>query len=449
MIELISIQFAHHPTGDFEVAAYNVRKNATTEIAVPEWVPGRTAADSRAVYDWTNFALQRLVAIKVRLRTTNLNIGSAYISARAISSVPESRRGCGFFARWFTRTRPNPADINVNILTGVREQLVNFGADGESGEIIFYALYDYAPVIRITSGTTTWIWSSRQTPEESLTSFIQTQHTFYSIFRPAPPWVLEATDESSRHHLLWTDVLDHVCWWARGTQDPMEGATWITQQMYLRGSPDINRLRYEHVAGRASFANRETHRFDLQGFLNAIDLAGTGITTVNSDDCACALVCFINAVCGGTSVLVIGAEPQNAGEAGLDRKIYLNKVRPIGSEWDHVIDSQRDGAGSFLWHHSAVIDPYHELIWDATLQVTERPGTPERTPLYVAEFKFGRIGEVDYFRDPDMFYVRDGADRWLRYYRYHLAKPDDTLTSSQTACNPRQDLQYIPIIWWE
>lgn len=437
MLELLSIQFAHTPSLESYATALNVRKNGSTEASVPEWIPGRTAGDSRAVYAISGIT-GRLIKIRVRIRSTDMQQGPVFIRARAYVPSDQIQRGCNAIVGLFLLKKVNPDDINVYILGDVAEQRVNF-MRGIADDLEFTVAQ--RGVDFIATGKTTWTWECRTSSTGTWAPFAQTEHTIYTVLSPpTEPWELSGRDEVTQHHLLWTDLLEHACWWARGqrTLDGAAGA--ITEQLYERGSSTFNLLRYEHGSGSPAFTDRRSRRFNLQGFLNAIDLSRRTPTDVNCDDCSCALVTFANALGCELWVVPVGSRPSASG-GGLDRHIYLNPIRVIGSEWNNVIREQNDAMlGNYFWYHSVAMTgecTFEDNVYDGMLQVNGNtpPFSDARPePLYVKKFRFGAIGDTDYPDD--------------RVYRYRLAKQNIGTTQSQNYCTPRNDLRYRPVVWW-
>jgi hypothetical protein len=426
MIELVSIQFAHTPSSSLNTAAIAVRKNGTTPASVPEWIPGRTATDSLAVYAISDTAIHP-ITIRVRLRATDLQVTSVFIRAQTSIPSDQQRRGCNAIVGLFTGRSVNPDDINVTILGDVAEQVVSFGADGLSAEMEFTVTAPREAVDYIASGKTTWMWQFRTLDTVSWTTFTQTEHTIFTILtHPTDPWVISAPAEDATHSLLWTDLLQHACWWARGQRTPEAAAGTITEQLYARGSMNI--LKYEQHYGSPSFANMDTHQFDLQGFLNVIASTPATPITVNCDDCACALVSFANSVGCDLWVAIIGNN---------DDQIYINPIRVIGvGEWNEVIPDQVDPLqGAFFFYHSAAMTgnaTWEDNVYDGMLQLNGNriPSREPYTPLLAKNLPFGANGNSDSEGDPP-------------FYRYHFAKPD---TQSQTVCSPHTDLKYRPIV---
>ena len=442
MPALVTIRFAHTPSLESWATALNMRKNGTTDALIPEWVPGRTASDSKAVYAISDIRV-RLIKIRVRLSSSEVQQGPLFVRAVAYIPSDQRQRGCNFFATLFTSGTPNVEDVNEYILGDVEEQSVSF-TSGLSEELEFTVAQrgvDY-----IASGRTQWMWEYRSSPKDKWTAFGQSDHTIYTVLaHPTAPWVLSATDEPSRHHLIWTDVLDHACWWARGQRTLEDVAAAITQQLFERGSSSLNLLRYEHDSGGSSFvADMHTHQFDLLGFLNAIDLSRSSPTTVNCDDCSCALVTFANALGCDLWVVPVGARPQKPGGLDFTGQIYMNPIRVIGSAWNDVITTLRDtDLGSYFYYHSVAMTgngTFQDYVYDGMLQVNANdppyrtPPPPE--PLFVKKFRFGDAHDTDHPHD--------------RLYRYRFAKLNTLTppTRSQNYCTPRSDLKYRPVLWW-
>lgn len=422
MIELLSIRFVHTPSVlDGSVrTALPVRKNSEREIAYPEWQAGitATAADSPAVYtipDLTNHT----VTIRVRLRSNDPQIRNVYV--RAVNAAPlDENRGCRAIVSLFLGRRVDPADINVNILGDIAEREVSFGPGRESDELEFTV--SRSDVNFIAAGKTTWIWQYRYSLMESWNNFMQTEHNIYSILSaPTAPWVISTTDEISRHFLLWTDVLDHACWWARGQRSIENAAGAITDQLYARGNMNI--LRYETTSGDPRFTDLSSHRFSLQRFLNVLSGAAARPGRVNCDDIACALVVFANALGCDLWVVKIG---------GTSEDFYINPVRVIGvAEWNFVTESRRPPI-SWDYHTVAMTGggTFEDNVFDGLIQLNgnRAPTLAPYTPMLAKNFPFGEVG-----------------DTIPNSYRYRLAASD---TRSQRLCSPCPDEKYRPVIWW-
>ena len=425
MIELQTISFAHTPyTTDGTVRnALPSRKNGDTAISNPEWILRGTnlPGDSQAVYI-TSDILQHIVTIKVNLlRSDDTQVQSVFI--RAIDAAPFDRNlGClAALVRLFTGQRVNPDDLNINILGTVLEREVTFDQSGQAVGIDFTISGGH--VDYVASGTTSWLWQYRLASSDTWTTFGQSNHTIYAILeQPTTPWVLHPIDDDSWRSVLWTDVLTHTCWWARGQRTISGAAGAITEQLYARGGMNI--LRYETTAGISQFFNMDmgTPRFKLQGFLDVLTGEATQPGRVNCDDTANALTVFANALGCELWVVELGTHSSD---------FNINPVRVIGiAEWNHVTEGQ---ANPIFWlYHTVAMTgqgSYEDNVFDGLIQLNgnhDPASAPPYNPILAKDFPFGEVGSTEF-----------------NSYRHRLARSDN---HSQGNCSPQN--KYHPIIWW-
>jgi len=418
MIEILSIQFSHTPSDGRTSTALAVRKNGTVDALIPEWQAGvtRTAEDSVAAYAISD-AAQRQVTIRVRLHSTEQQVRSAFV--RAIDAAPPvTRRGCLAIVRWFLGSPLDLDGANLNVLGQPQEREVLFGADGDSDPVEF-TLTGTRFDLGVVAGTTTWQWQYRLASTDDWTNFGEpTAHTIYEILsRPTLPWVTApGTDESSRHSVLWTDVLEQVCSWARGQTTLAGAAGALTEQLFALGDAGI--LTYERIRGEPRFLG-PARDFQLQRFLDVLSRPGAERPQeVNCDDCACALVTFSNAL--GCNLWV--------GTIGTPEQFYLNPVRAIGvSEWNRVI-----GELNWLDYHTVAMTgeaTVFDAVFDGMLQLNRNsdPAISPYRPMLAKNLNFGDVDSIG-----------------MGTYRQRLARRD---RRSQLNCEPRPELKRRPAIW--
>jgi hypothetical protein len=181
MIAIEAIKFNHNP-GSATHDAFNIRRNATQVVRVPEWrrFISVNPEDSPAAYAVAPTQGNH-IAIEVSLITDD----------------------------------PEMAAVEVRVENHVQARALSF-TNGKTGFVSF-ELID-PPVARGEVGIwdLAWNWEWRLGPRHPWRHFDTTRHRIYVVLDlPADPWK-QTPYSAANTHLPWTAVLGHACRWAQG-----------------------------------------------------------------------------------------------------------------------------------------------------------------------------------------------------------------------------------------
>ena len=178
-----------------------------------------------------------------------------------------------------------------------------------------------------------------------------TKHRIYVVLdEPRAPWVQTPypCDQNP-----WIEVLNFACRWARGSKDPMQAATGITEA--VNGCAG---LTYDWGGtARPTFAfNKTVYLTEFLDFLvNRRPTVSNRGGKVNCRDCAAIVVVFAN---------VLGCDLHSA---VLGYKFHINRVKLIGrSSWEHPPSGDQFEYHDVAWTGG---NYYGERVFDACLKV--------------------------------------------------------------------------------
>jgi hypothetical protein len=279
-VTLTHIKFNHDPTS-LTTDAFNIRVNATEEVAVPEWQLGLSAAaDSKAAYaieETTN----KTVTIQCRFT----------ISPKQTTTVKVKATGGGLLG---------PIDpIDVTFVNGISHD-TSHGGDPEYVQIPLR----HRSFSRIDRQDIVWRWHYRCPGANWCSPPQLTRHRIYVTLRAPPePW-----SQTVPIDYPWTWALDYAIDGAptRGLAHEKEAAARIVQHVY--NGP----LQYDIWHGAPSY--HSSGRFMISAWLGGF----TNGLIVNCYDCASAVTTFSN---------VVGARLQYNFHEPFG---YLKPVFPIG-----------------------------------------------------------------------------------------------------------------------
>ena len=374
-VQLLAVEFNHDSTSA-SADALNIRRNATTFVAVPEWQRGVSVnpEDSPAAY-----ALARVhgnvVTIQAQFRTTTPLLTSVEIRALDADAQPPVGTGClGIILRiiyWLFRA------LFGNVLGEPAARSVTFGAGGLSGLESFTLKHTRLDTAPVGVYTTRWRWQYRA-KKGGWHDFDTSTHRIYLVLdTPAGPWQ-QAPYNAANTQLPWTEVLDYACAWARLATTADEAAAKVTAAVYDLGPGTVT---YDCPGGGASHYSAGV--FNCTAFLDRLRGGAGNGQYVNCSDCATFVSSFANAV--GCNLV--------QGQMGYS--FQLNPLLAIGSNvWQTAC-----GWGGFSYHEVAWDSVgVSGNVWDACLQVDgdADPTTAPQTPLLPVKLRFGNPGDMMY-----------------------------------------------------
>jgi hypothetical protein len=344
MIAINAIRF-NHDAGAASHDAFNLRRNATQAVAVPEWrrFVSVNPEDSPAAYAIAT-TRGRTIVIQVEL----------------------------------TADEPTLAFAEVRVDDHVEPRAVSF-TNGTTGFVAF-ELVD-PPVHRGQVGIhdLVWHWEYRLGPHDHWKPFAVTRHRVYVVLDlPAGPWRQQPYGAANTR-LPWTEVLDYACRWAEGATSTDAAAAYVTQSVYALG-PSI--VTYDCPGGGSS--HYSWGAFDCSAFLDRLRGGiGNGVY-VNCSDCATIVSTF-----AGALGCVLWQSRMGYGFA-------LNPLLGIGSSvWQTVC-----GFGAFSYHEVAWegAATASDDVYDACLQVNGNPDPTQApyAPLLPQDLRFGLPGDSLY-----------------------------------------------------
>src|SRR5271169_1653623 len=344
MIAIEAIKFNHNP-GSATHDAFNIRKNATQFVHVPEWrrFISINPEDSQAAYG---------------VAPTQGN----HVSIEVSLIIDD----------------PGAAFVEVRVENHVKARAVNF-INGKTGFVGFELIDPPVAGGQVGIWDLQWHWEYRQGPHHPWHHFDLTRHRVYVVLDlPLDPWE-QGPYNSGNTQLPWTDVLDRACRWARGATSRDMAAALVTQKVYALG-PSI--ITYDCPGGGSS--NYSAGNFDCTAFLDRLAGGlGNGIY-VNCSDCATFVSTFANA---------LGC---NLWQSRMGYFFALNELLAIGSTvWQTAC-----GWGSFSYHEVAWEGACtaNEDVYDACLRVDgdSDPTSAPHVPLLPQDLRFGNPGDLLY-----------------------------------------------------
>jgi hypothetical protein len=310
-MELTGIKFNYgQSTGT--VNALSIRQNFATDVAVPEWVKGKTLSKSSPVaYSIT------AVAGKI------ITIQASFAAASGGPTTVDVRADGG------------------GVLGAIDPTTINISGGVSTPEFVTLSLahHQIGPS-GILRQDIQWDWFYKST-DETWVSMGSSSHRVYLVLdTPFLPWLQPPTPPASVTQLPWVDALDQACVWAEGKLNPLDAATAVTQAVNnnLGLTYDIS-----HGASKYTQAVGPTSWFLCTAFLAFINHQPEGKgNVVNCTDCATIVSSFANLL-GCQLAAAVMASPGG---------FLCNKIIAIG--------------GGTLWSYPfppANRFAYHEVAW--------------------------------------------------------------------------------------
>ena len=197
-MELTGIKFSYgQSTGT--VNALSIRQNFTTDVAVPEWVKGKTLPKSSPVAYSITAVAGKIITIQAS----------------------------------FAADPGAPAAIDVRadgggVLGAIDPTTINIGASVPEFVTLSLAHHQIGPS-GILKQDIQWYWFYKST-DGTWVSMGSSSHRVYVVLdTPFLPWLQPPTPPTSVTQLPWVDALDQACVWAGGKLNPLDAATAVTQ----------------------------------------------------------------------------------------------------------------------------------------------------------------------------------------------------------------------------
>lgn len=373
MLRLEAIKF-NHDSSSANVDAFNIRKDKHNFVEVPEWRRGLSfnPEDSPAAYSLfdtrgNTLTIQAIFscddrrsrtievrALDARLYPRVSNSPLSDLAARLLSVISDNSRG--------------------NILGEVKAKWIKL-SNGKS-EFKTFKLKN----VRIWDGgvaveNIAWRWQYRVYRDGPWIDFAVSTHRIYTTLRkPQEPWQ-QTPFKRSNLQLPWTAVLEYVCRWAAGAQNPTDAATRITRSVYQLGKDGI-----ASYCKSSQYTHATYNAFNCAAFLFDLNL---GILKLNCSDCAAIVSTFTN---------LAGGELWQSQMTGFD----YNPILRIGeSRWRE---------GDFNYHEVAWEEDceVHNDVFDACLEIDgdDDPTNSDldHVALLPTNLRFGRPKE-NLYRD--------------------------------------------------
>jgi len=264
--QLLEVLFNHDPI-DKRGSALNLRTNASTPLALPEWEGGvgRPAAYA------TRSIMPSMLAVGARIRWTGPPRAS--LEVRAISA-------------------PVASDPRPPLVGELVARTVPLGAGGVSDRVLFVVRGGWIASAPVGTYRIAWRWQARSRPTDSWADFALTEHVvFATLLAPGAPWT-EAPFLDANLALPWSDALQIVCAWAAGANSAGEAASLITTRLFSLG-PEL----FEYgcpVFGREMYTNSVLSLFDCSAFIERVNGGEGNGRFVNCTDCACIISTLAN-----------------------------------------------------------------------------------------------------------------------------------------------------------
>jgi hypothetical protein len=338
-IKLLAVKFNHDPNSHHQ-DALNIRRNASEEIQVPEWVRGMTQPeDSLAAYALKEIT-GNIITIQAKFERLDPLINQVYIKATNPPPQPLPQS----FWKWLLQIIEKYPWIKYylywlwfigfgkNAMGEVKETLVTFDPSGESDYAPFELHYHFLQQRGIGRHLIEWHWQYRLQPNAPWTSFDISKHLIFTVLQaPTEPWNQQPYPDL---HNPWVEVLDRACQWAAFQNNPTSTAGAVTQYVNEKLG-----LTYDTAQGASVYTDANNH-FLLSDFLNYLK-NGTGKgNVVNCMDCATIVTTFANAL--GCDLMA----------SRMGWYFALTDIKAIGSSvWD------RPFGNGFR---------YHEVAWTGT-----------------------------------------------------------------------------------
>lgn len=381
-VRLQAIAFNHDPRSALS-DALTIRESESSVITAPEWsdgTPSKPAAYVRATLTRpitikASFGGgPRLTTVPIRAVTYRLGVG------RTLGAVLDFVFGSPY------------------ILSTVLTRDVQFGPEGQSGEVTFQIDgSDNPPPVGIYNVRWTW----QRYHKRRWIDFSTSQHLIYVLpDHPHLPWSQEIA-EPPGHQLPLVAALEKACYWASGATTVDESTA-----MIARALNEHPRHIYDPDLGTGFVDADQTKAFNLSLYLFMLDrfvLEGPQGFTIDCRGTATALMTFANLL--GASLYPLAFQNSDTSD------ITTKEIRPFTtSGWTtdtwvyHEVAAEpgtlTDSTGGAIPIVPGVLWPMglgsEQLIYDAVAKLKQDNGTAEGVPILPVRMPFGVVGTGGY-----------------------------------------------------
>jgi hypothetical protein len=402
-LRITEIRF-NHDTRTARSSALNIRLNASTPVAVPEWRAGAAASEQNSVAAYALNATRGLpIFLKARFRSTQPV--PARVEVRAVE--PEPAR----WLEWLVQSGiPAPevlayylqagyidyytylyylqlwqtwAAAGANVLGEVQPTAVTFDSQGRSA-LVSLPLQNVRMASRgVGVYPVRWLWQYRAAPGDAWTDMTITQHRIYVVLDvPTEPWRQQPFTPQNTQ-LPWVEVLDFACRWAEGALTASTAAQRITEAVFDLGE---DRLRYGCLIGsHEMYCNSLYNVFFCTAFLERLKGGIGNGEFVNCTDCATVVSTFANSLGG------------DLWQSRMGEYLPPFQTNPILVIGDRFFNNPCGVPSGFSFHEVAWEDNCAEgdAVYDACLatDVDLLPGGWPYHPVVPANIRFGSAGE--------------------------------------------------------
>ncbi|MGH9239699.1 MAG: hypothetical protein ACRD3G_16780 [Vicinamibacterales bacterium] len=341
----IAIRFNWDETSTLD--ALNIRRNATTEVELPEWTLGETDPDESPAAYAIDAVHDQVIRIKVQLML--IPPIDAVVNVRAL--------GGGVLGE-ATRTEPVHFTQGWTFPEFIDFDLRNhhIGADGVRCEDI------------------DWQWQFQLLGESAWHDIGTTSHRIYVVLATPPLAWLQSPFPHKRNP--WTEVLDYSCAWAEGAKTAAEAAKLITHVV----NRPVAGIKYDmENGGKGHFTDDASFR--CTAFLDRLRRgpASSSPALVNCSDCAAIVSTFANVLgCNLDQSKMCDQSPN--GDV-----FHLNKIIAIGyTDFGFPLWGDWFGYHEVAWQGGTASDP----VWDACLQTNANGPNQPLVPVLPVESVF-------------------------------------------------------------
>ena len=345
-VSLEAIKFNHDPTFK-TTGAFNIRRNETQTVTVPEWQPNTCLEPECSSVAYAISKLPQTITIQARFSYSDLS--ATQIKVRAVPVNRDTSASVG----------PPPA----NILGNVHERDVPLKR-GQSAFEIFCLGDPRVAEAGASVSDTVWVWQF-SLDSQDWKDFQITRHRIYVVpDMPKGPWEPRSADPLNIQ-VPWTEILEYACHWAAGvTKDLDLAASMITKRVYGLGKV---------LVGYSSGPTYAINKFRATAFLALLTTGIGGGQTLNCDDCATIVSTFAN---------VLGCD---LSQSSMGLIFYTNPILLIGeSSWRET---------KFFYHSVAWKGDCLErdALFDSCIQVDSdsKPQSPPQLALQPVNLRFG------------------------------------------------------------
>ncbi|MCR8558131.1 hypothetical protein KXD93_10775 [Mucilaginibacter sp. BJC16-A38] len=335
-IKIDAIKFNHTP-GTIDTGALNIRKNFANAITAPEWTPVKTGKAAKAAYSIHDTSRKTItVQAKFTCDTPGAEVKIRTQGGGHMGNVVETDVTMGPDYITFSLAGTDFDSLGVDILD-VKWQW-QYQAEGDNGWTD-------------AAGTTT-------------------DFTVYTLLsQSGAPW--SHANNSADTQLPWTDVLDWVCIWAKGSKTADEVQAAITTAIFQLGEALHPLIKYDTVTGDSYYSYPD---FKCTAFLERLNGGFGRGQLVNCSDCATIVSSFTN---------ILGCE---LWQSRMEKNFDLRTLRAIGTTNFAVPFNGKFSYHEVAWKDACTVDTN---VYDACLELNTNRGSGAPVGLLPVDMKFG------------------------------------------------------------